>query len=51
MGGGYDKHPLKWKFQGAEGLKQNCPLWGGENIFWDYKIEGNLERRKIEKKN
>ena len=47
MGGGYDKHPLEWKFQGAGGLKQNCPLLGGGggggNIFWDYTIEGNLE--------
>ena len=42
MGGGYDKHPLERKFQGAGGLKQNCPLFGGGgNIF--YTIEGNLE--------
>ena len=27
-GGGYDKHPVKWKFQWGEGLKQKCPPWG-----------------------
>ena len=28
VGGGYDKHPVKWKFQQGEGLKQKCPPWG-----------------------
>ena len=28
VGGGYDKHPVKWKFQWGEGLKQKCPPWG-----------------------
>ena len=29
MGGGYDKLPLEWKFQGAGGLKQIFPPLGG----------------------
>ena len=37
--GGYDKHPLEWKFErGVGGLKQKCPPWAGMDIFRNYTL-------------
>ena len=38
--GGYDKHPLEWKFQGGGRSKIKVPSVGGMDIFWNYTTKG-----------
>ena len=37
-GGGYNKHPMEWKFQGCGGPKAKV-LGGGMDMFWNYKFK------------
>ena len=37
-GGGYDKHPLEWKFQGDGGSKTKVPSEGGYGYFLELHI-------------
>ena len=32
-GGGYDKHPLEWKFLRGGGSKAKCPSFGGGGVW------------------
>ena len=48
-GGGYDKHPLEWKFQRVGVLKQNArPLGvGGYGYFLKLHIDRSLSTKNI----
>ena len=48
-GGGYDKHPLEWKFQRGGGSKAKCPSFGGGGYgyFLKLHIDRSLSTKNI----
>ena len=47
-GGGYEKHPLEWKFPGGGSKAKVLSVWGMD-FYWNYTIYVKCEEHRLRK--